>query len=46
MILNQVALKRQVTVLTLMVFILIAGIYCYITCLGKTFRILPSPMSL
>lgn len=31
MILNQVALKRQVTVLTLMVFILIAGIYCYIT---------------
>ena len=31
MILNQAALKRQVTVLTLMVFILIAGIYCYIT---------------
>ena len=31
MILNQVALKRQVTVLTLMGFILIAGIYCYIT---------------
>ena len=31
MILNQVALKRQATVLTLMVFILIAGIYCYIT---------------
>jgi len=31
MILNQVALKRQVTVLTLMVFILIAGIYCYVT---------------
>jgi len=31
MILNQVALRRQVTVLTLMVFILIAGIYCYIT---------------
>ena len=31
MILNQVALKRQTTVLTLMVFILIAGIYCYIT---------------
>ena len=30
MILNQAALKRQVTVLTLMVFILIAGIYCYI----------------
>ena len=31
MILNQVALKRQVTVLTLMVFILIAGVYCYVT---------------
>ena len=31
MILNQVALKRQVTVLTLMVFILIAGVYCYLT---------------
>jgi len=31
MILNQAALKRQVTVLCLMVFILIAGIYCYIT---------------
>ncbi len=31
MILNQIALKRQVTVLTLMVFILVAGIYCYIT---------------
>ena len=31
MILNQVALKRQTTVLTLMVFILIAGIYCYVT---------------
>ncbi len=31
MILNQLALKRQTTVLTLMVFILVAGIYCYIT---------------
>ena len=31
MILNQAALKRQVTVLTLMGFLLIAGIYCYIT---------------
>ncbi len=31
MILNEIALKRQVTVLTLMVFILLAGIYCYIT---------------
>ncbi len=31
MILNQVALKRQVTVLTLMAFILIAGVYCYVT---------------
>jgi multidrug efflux pump len=31
MILNRVALKRQTTVLTLMVFILIAGIYCYVT---------------
>jgi len=31
MILNRVALNRQTTVLTLMVFILIAGIYCYIT---------------
>ena len=31
MILNQAALKRQVTVLTLMLFILIAGVYCYIT---------------
>ncbi|MCG6881684.1 MAG: efflux RND transporter permease subunit [Deltaproteobacteria bacterium] len=30
MILNQIALKRQVSVLTLMVFILVAGIYCYI----------------
>ncbi len=30
MILNQAALKRQITVLTLMLFILIAGIYCYI----------------
>jgi len=31
MIVNQAALKRQVTVLTLMVFILIAGVYCYVT---------------
>ena len=31
MIVNQTALKRQVTVLTLMVFILIAGVYCYVT---------------
>ena len=31
MILNQIALKRQVSVLTLMVFILVAGIYCYIS---------------
>ena len=30
MILNQIALKRQVSVLTLMVFILVAGIYCYV----------------
>ncbi|MBW1781651.1 MAG: efflux RND transporter permease subunit, partial [Deltaproteobacteria bacterium] len=29
MIVNQAALKRQVTVLTLLVFILIAGLYCY-----------------
>ena len=33
MILNQAALKRQVTVLSLLVIIVIAGIYCYTTLL-------------
>ncbi len=37
MILNQAALKRQVTVLTLLVFILIAGVYCYITLPRESF---------
>jgi CzcA family heavy metal efflux pump len=31
MIVNQVALKRQSTVLALMIFIVIAGLYCYVT---------------
>ena len=31
MILNQAALKRQATVLALLVIIVIAGLYCYAT---------------
>jgi len=37
MILNQVALKRQVTVLALLVIIVIAGIYCYATLPRESF---------
>ena len=31
MIINQAALKRQATVLALLVVIVIAGVYCYLT---------------
>jgi len=37
MIVNQVALKRQVTVLALLVIIVIAGIYCYATLPRESF---------
>ena len=37
MILNQVALKRQATVLALLVIIVIAGIYCYVTLPRESF---------
>jgi multidrug efflux pump len=37
MIVNQLALKRQVTVLTLLVFIVIAGVYCYATLPRESF---------
>ncbi|MGD8290180.1 MAG: efflux RND transporter permease subunit [Desulfobacterales bacterium] len=37
MILNQAALKRQVTVLALLVIIVIAGIYCYATLPRESF---------
>jgi multidrug efflux pump len=37
MILNRLALKRQVTVLTLLVLIVIAGLYCYITLPRESF---------
>ncbi|MEJ2165969.1 MAG: efflux RND transporter permease subunit [Desulfobacterales bacterium] len=37
MILNQMALKRQVTVLALLVIIVIAGVYCYATLPRESF---------
>jgi multidrug efflux pump len=37
MILNQVALKRQVTVLALLIIIVIAGVYCYATLPRESF---------
>jgi multidrug efflux pump subunit AcrB len=37
MILNQAALKRQVTVLALLVVIVIAGVYCYVTLPRESF---------
>jgi multidrug efflux pump subunit AcrB len=37
MILNQAALKRQATVLALLVVIVIAGIYCYATLPRESF---------
>ena len=37
MIVNQAALKRQVTVLALLVIIVIAGIYCYATLPRESF---------
>lgn len=37
MIINQLALKRQVTVLAILVFIVIAGLYCYITLPRESF---------
>jgi multidrug efflux pump len=37
MILNQAALKRQVTVLALLVIIVIAGLYCYVTLPRESF---------
>ncbi len=37
MIINQYALKRQVTVLALLVLIVIAGVYCYVTLPRESF---------
>ncbi|MBW2433577.1 MAG: efflux RND transporter permease subunit, partial [Deltaproteobacteria bacterium] len=37
MIFNQYALKRQITVLALLVVIVIAGLYCYITLPRESF---------
>jgi len=37
MIINHLALKRQVTVLALLVFIVIAGVYCYVTLPRESF---------
>ena len=37
MIINQYALKRQVTVLSLLVLIVIAGVYCYVTLPRESF---------
>ena len=37
MILNQLALKRQVTVLALLVIIVVAGLYCYVTLPRESF---------
>ncbi len=37
MIVNQVALKRQSTVLALMIFIVLAGLYCYVTLPRESF---------
>jgi multidrug efflux pump len=37
MIVNQFAIKRQVTVLALLVFIVIAGVYCYVTLPRESF---------
>ena len=37
MIVNQIALKRQSTVLALMIFIVLAGLYCYVTLPRESF---------
>jgi multidrug efflux pump subunit AcrB len=37
MILNHIALKRQATVLALMIFIVLAGLYCYVTLPRESF---------
>jgi len=37
MIVNQLAIKRQITVLALLVFIVIAGVYCYDTLPRESF---------
>ena len=37
MIVNQIALKRQVTVLALLVLIVVAGLYCYLTLPRESF---------
>jgi multidrug efflux pump len=37
MILNQLALKRQVTVLALLILIVVAGVYCYVTLPRESF---------
>jgi len=37
MIVNRVALTRQATVLALMIFIVIAGLYCYVTLPRESF---------
>ncbi|MBW2283464.1 MAG: efflux RND transporter permease subunit [Deltaproteobacteria bacterium] len=37
MIVNQLALKRQTTVLVLLVFIIIVGVYCYVTLPRESF---------
>ena len=37
MIINKLALKRQITVLALLVFIVIAGFYCYVTLPRESF---------
>ncbi|MCJ7594884.1 MAG: efflux RND transporter permease subunit, partial [Desulfobacterales bacterium] len=37
MIINQLALKRQVTVLALLVVLVIAGLYCYVTLPRESF---------
>jgi len=37
MIVNRIALKRQATVLALMIFIVLAGLYCYVTLPRESF---------
>jgi len=37
MIVNHIALKRQATVLALMIFIVLAGLYCYVTLPRESF---------
>ncbi|MFC1883139.1 efflux RND transporter permease subunit [Thermodesulfobacteriota bacterium] len=44
MIVNKLALKRQITVLALLVFIVIAGLYCYITLPRESFPDITIPV--